>query len=235
MTEHEKIDEFIEQIEQKYVSGGTVPTNEVQQQLHILSQEFETLGLPSIDLQTSGSRLLRSIVNNSFLLVQSYRKTLLQVTEENITHRLKDVKQEDLQKSVLNLKAQLKSKENQNTNLERKLFKLNSENEELRKKMLMHNTETQKLKHFFNSKENQFVHHINKLKNENHHLKEMCVKDLDKYFSKEEKFLKILRTYRQKEEMYCEALKKLEENNAEIMNEILNLKNELALVYLKEN
>jgi hypothetical protein len=57
---------------------------------------------------------------------------------------------------------------------------------------------------------------------------------LGKYFSKEDKYLKILQNYKHNEDVYKNTLEKLEENNIEIMNEILNLKKELALAYLKK-
>lgn len=44
----------------------------------------------------------------------------------------------------------------------------------------MHNAETDKLKQYHKSKQNELVHHINSLKNENHHLKEICGRDIGK-------------------------------------------------------
>lgn len=46
--------------------------------------------------------------------------------------------------------------------------------------------------------------------------------------------MNVLKKHRQDEQVYQSALQKLEDNNAEIMNEILNLKHELALAYLKK-
>ncbi|XP_044269978.1 uncharacterized protein PFB0765w-like [Tribolium madens] len=231
----ENVDEVLREIERKYsFTNDECPKTDLEEQLQFLSQDFETLGLPPIDLKKSNAQLLEQVVNNSLSLVQLHRKTISQISDLGICNRSKEIKNNDLERDILHLKLKLRTTEDQNLNLQRKLSKVNSECEVLNKKLSMHNTETDKLKQYYKSKLNEMVHHINSLKNENHHLREMCGKDIDKYFSKEDKFLKILKKHKQTEEVYKSALQKLEDNNTEIMNEILNLKEELALAYLKK-
>ncbi|XP_008190814.2 uncharacterized protein LOC103312292 [Tribolium castaneum] len=237
MDQLEDVDEVLREIERKYSSSSSIecPKSDLEEQLQLLSQDFETLGLPPIDLAKSGTELLEQVVNNSLLLVQLHRKTISQMSDLGICNRSKEIKNNDLEKDIVHLKLKLRAVEGQNLKLERQLTKVNSECDALSKKVSLHNTETDKLKQYHKAKLNELVHHVNSLKNENHHLREMCGKDIDKYFSKEDRFLKILKKHKQTEEVYKSALQKLEDNNTEIMNEILNLKEELALAYLKKD
>jgi predicted nucleic acid-binding Zn-ribbon protein len=85
-----------------------------------------------------------------------------------------------LQKNILSLKSKLKIVEDQNLKQERKLAKLNDECTKLHKTVSLHKIEMEKLKQYFKSKQNELTHHISNLKNENHHLREMCGKDIGK-------------------------------------------------------
>jgi chromosome segregation ATPase len=231
----ENVDKFLQEIEKKYsLNSDILPKNDFEEQLHILSQEFDTFGLPPIDLKESVPKLLQCVANNTLLLIHLHRKALLQITDTNISNVSKDTKNSNLEKNILSLKSKLKIVEDQNLKQERKLAKLNDECTKLHKTVSLHKIEMEKLKQYFKSKQNELTHHISNLKNENHHLREMCGKDIGKYFSKEDKYLKILQNYKHNEDVYKNTLEKLEENNIEIMNEILNLKKELALAYLKK-
>ncbi|RZC42676.1 hypothetical protein BDFB_014622, partial [Asbolus verrucosus] len=150
MESMEDVDEFLQKIENKYsLNRNVTPKNDFEKQLFILSEEFDTLGLPTIDLKQSESKLLQQIACNTLLLIQMHRKTLSHITKMDISSQYKDTKNHDMEKTILNLKTILTHSENQNRKLERNITKLNSECSELKKVISMHNQETDKIKHFF--------------------------------------------------------------------------------------
>ncbi|XP_018573293.1 myosin-11-like [Anoplophora glabripennis] len=231
----EEVERALTEIENKYSPIKSNGANYHEDNLTVLVKEFDSIGLPSVDLSQSLTKIFNEVVSNARSLVQIHRKTLAQMKNVNINSKYKESKSTELYKAIDDYKLKLTKHKDVNSSLQNKIIKLTNDHTEVIKREIALKEELEKTKRYYKSKQNELHHQIKKLIKENGHLKEMLGKDMNIPNSKDEVVLKLLRQYKDNEEIYKATIHKLQENNRELLSEIVNLKEENTVTLGDDN
>lgn len=90
-------------------------------------------------------------------------------------------------------------------------------------------------KKIMQSDRKQMQHEIRRLEGENEQLKESNGKKIGSFTSRDAIFVGTMEKYKRNEEIYKDTIRKLQENNEQLLEEILNLKQEVLTVLCKDN
>ncbi|XP_030767692.1 afadin- and alpha-actinin-binding protein-like [Sitophilus oryzae] len=229
----DQISKDLEEIELKYSPKAASKQFEVpaclEENLIVLSKELDSLGLPIVKLEGSVTDLLQQVVKSSRGLVHIHRNALSQIKNQNLEKKAKDLKNNQAYGQLDRYKEHLEKSQENSVTLKNEIFKLERKIRELSKKECDSKDEIKRLKLWYISKQNELEHNIRKLNMENERLKEMFNQDIVTDSSRNSVALSLLKKYRVNEEIYKTTIKKLQENNRELLEEVLNLKEELVL------
>ncbi|KAF7272520.1 uncharacterized protein LOC143198954 [Rhynchophorus ferrugineus] len=229
----EEIAKDLNDIEQKYSSEENrrcleIPTS-LNDNLIVLSKELDSLGLPALHLEGSVIEILNNVAQSSRNVVHIYRNAVCQIKDQNIEKKSKDIRNNEAYLQLDRYKEELdKSRENC-AKLKNEVYKLEKKICNFQKKESDHKDEIKRVKTVYASKQHELEHSIRKLKKENDHLKEIFNQDIVKDSSRNNIALALLKKYRVNEEVYHTTIKKLQDNNRELLEEVLSLKEELIL------
>ncbi|XP_023026550.1 uncharacterized protein isoform X3 [Leptinotarsa decemlineata] len=113
--------------------------------------------------------------------------------------------------------------------LKNKLSSLTDEHTLLMKQETVLKSEMEKIKRYHISKQNELILHIKKMTKENQRLREIARADVGIYQSRDDVTLKLLGKYKCNEEIYKSTIQQLQENNKELLREVMDLREEMAL------
>ncbi|KAJ8975235.1 hypothetical protein NQ317_013982 [Molorchus minor] len=197
--------------------------------LTVLSKEFDSLGLPTIDLAQPMPKVFKQVVSNARSLVHIHRSTLSNIKDLNIENKCKDTTQTELHKIIDNYKLKVIKYQEKISMMENQMIKLKHEKQEEIQEGIVLKEELGKNKRYHTSKQNELHRHIKKLTKENNILRESLDKEIGIYRSKDDIVLELLRKYKTNEEIFQSTIKRLQENNRELLNEILDMKSQQIL------
>ncbi|XP_023026549.1 uncharacterized protein isoform X2 [Leptinotarsa decemlineata] len=224
----EEVNRALGEIENKF-SLVTCKRNGLDENLAVLSMEYDSVGLPTLDLSLTKSKIFQQVVNNARSLVQIHRRTLSHMKDVNVDNRINNSKSSDLYKLLEDYKVKLGNYEEKIKALKNKLSSLTDEHTLLMKQETVLKSEMEKIKRYHISKQNELILHIKKMTKENQRLREIARADVGIYQSRDDVTLKLLGKYKCNEEIYKSTIQQLQENNKELLREVMDLREEMAL------
>ncbi|XP_012532837.1 afadin- and alpha-actinin-binding protein [Monomorium pharaonis] len=204
----------------------------LKQSLHILNEEFESFGIPSVtedsDLQTleSMKKLSVQVMNATWKLIQKHRY-LMRLHDQLIDLNQKTVNDNNnLKNHVKRLKEDIQKKEHMICRAEERERRLDGKCEDASRSLKQEKDEIRKLKKQAQFKEIQHEHEIKRLTQSNQKLQEQLQKSTGSFTPRS----KSLQKMHEKElASYQQTICRLEENNRQMLEEINNLKEALEL------
>lgn len=221
----EEVDRVLSEIESKYSPVECGPIHDsFEENLAVLSKEFDSVGVEPIDLKKPISKVFKQVVSSSRSLVQIHRRTLSQMRDVNITVQTKNSNSNYLRKVVDDCNTKINMYEDKTGILQNKISVLEDKVTEHKKKETDMKNEIEKIKIYCNMKNGEYSRHIRQVSEENKRLKESLGTDINTTHSKDEVLLKIIAKYKANEEIYKETIHKLQENNRQLLEEVIDLK-----------
>ncbi|KAG5874798.1 hypothetical protein JTB14_012434 [Gonioctena quinquepunctata] len=224
----EEVETALREIENKY-SPNCSDRNGLDKNLSTLSMEYDSVGLSTLDLSMPKINIFQQVVSSARSLIQIHRKTLSQIKDVNIDNQCKSSKSNELYKLLDDYKSKLEKYEEKNHVLKKRINLMSDEHSMWKKQEDILKNEMERNKRFHASQQNELIMHIKKLKRENQRLREMMATEVGVYHSNDEVTLKLLGKYKRNEEIYKNTIQKLQDNNKELLKEVLDLREELAL------
>lgn len=229
----EEIAKELEEIEFKYSPKSNKISFEISNDMHesltVLSKEFDSLGLSPLKLEAPVLEVFKQVVHFSRALVHIHRNAIQQIKDQNIQCRTKDSTRNELYNKLEESKDTLEKYQEKCASLQNSTLRLNDQIKELHKRETKYKEQLDKVKRYYYSKEQTLEHSIRKLKMKNERLKELFGKDIVTKNSTNDVALKVIKKYKVNEEIYKTTITKLQENNRDLLDELLNLKEELIL------
>ncbi|KAL1516930.1 hypothetical protein ABEB36_000761 [Hypothenemus hampei] len=238
----QQINRELEEIECKYTTKSVKKCPRIPVALHanleVLSKEFDSLGLPTINVSNTLTEILHEVLTNSRDLVQIHRNTLGMIKQKNIDTVSHHQRHQELKQQINDYKRSVNDLEEKCLSIKKHTNKLALEITDLKKKEFSYKEEIRKLRSAQIKKDELSEKNIKKLQLEIQKLKEMCGQDLNSKKSTNEIALQLLKKYKVNEKVYKSTIKTLQQNNEGLLNEVLNVKEELILTkanYYKED
>lgn len=214
----DEVEDALSEIDLKYSKYST-KTN-CDQNLIMLLQDFDTLGLPEIDPTLSVGDINSKVIKNSKLLVEMYRRNLNKLDEDELNFRCRDTRYADLQKKLTTLKCSYDKLAYKNQSLEAMVDKTKKENNRLSEMLSMQRNEIKKLKQYYSSKQDELQHSVKKLEKNNQDLKDMFRQDVGKYIGKDDVIANYVKKCKLNEQIYESTIKQLQDNNTKLLEEL---------------
>ncbi|CAH1179112.1 unnamed protein product [Phaedon cochleariae] len=228
-----EVNEALKEIENKYSNG--IPninsdSDGFEETLAVLSKEYDSVGLPTLDLSASIWKVFKQVVSGARSLIQIHRRTIAKMKDVNIDNRCKDTRSGELYKIIDDCKTDIDKAEEKNSALKNKMKALLQEISNLKKYERVLRTEMEQVKRINTAQQNQLTLEIKKLTRENQRLKETLGTDLNIYQSKDQVVLKLLGKYKSNEDIFKSTIQKLQGNNKELLHEVFSLREQLSNV-----
>nr|CAI5861155.1 unnamed protein product [Callosobruchus analis] len=173
-----EVEDTLQKIDSKYCVINAKYSNSFYQSLATLSQEFDSLGLPSLDLSQSSENLFKEVVDGAHYLVNLCRSTVVQTKNAITESRMIAARQAEVQHINNDLKTTIQKQEERKNVLENQICRLKTEQLEAKQREEVLKQELQKTKRYYQSKENGYLHDIKRLVKEKQKLEEKCGLDI---------------------------------------------------------
>ncbi|XP_060519928.1 uncharacterized protein LOC132698084 [Cylas formicarius] len=233
----EEIEKDLADIEQKYwprVNENDLQFGQFREIISILSKEFDSLGLPPLDLSLAMPELFHKVLLSSRALVQMHRIAIALIKDKNIDQKRHNQKNNELYDALDECKRQLDRSRETRDALEKKIVWLTEEMSNMRKRECSHKQELERVKNYHRAKQNEVEHNLRRIVKENDFLKETFGTNISTPSSTNEVALKLLQKHRNREDIYKGTIKKLQETNRDLLDEIFSMKEELVLCDTKK-
>lgn len=206
--------------------------SEIKEHLKNLSEEFDSLGLPSINVNVD---VLEQLMNSIYGLIHMYRKSIAQNKELAVKQSALVNKTQNLEKQIDQVNSKLVTKESENVILSETLRKKDYDIESLKTDKTLLSKNVCALKNWSAQNERQLKHKLNSLEQEKESLKIKLGESIGIYASRDDATVEMLHKYKAKEEIYLDTINKLQQNNEQLLNEVLSLKEEVIIALCNTN
>lgn len=226
-----EVDDTLKEIDSKYGNSYDVwreKDNSSKSDLRMLLQDFDMLGLQTIDPSLPDTVMQKKVIKNCQSLVEMYQRNLEMLNDNELTFHSKENNYRELMKKFNQLKTGNKSLLNKYNELESDNYRLKHENSRLKEMCGEQKIEIKKIKQYHAAKINELQHQVRKLEKENQDLKDMFGQDIGKHISKNDVLANYIKKHKHNEEIYKETIKTLQNNNNKLMEEVVQLRHECA-------
>ncbi|VEN49867.1 unnamed protein product [Callosobruchus maculatus] len=218
-----EVEDTLQQIDSKYCVVTAKCGDSFHQSLVALSQEFDSLGLPPLDLSQSSENLFKEVVDGAHYLVNLCRSTVVQTKNATTENRMIAARQSEVQHINNDLKNRIQKQEERRNLLENHIRRLKTEQLEAKQREEVLKQELQKTKRYYQSKEKGYVHDIKRLVKEKQKLEEKCGLDINIH-SKDDCIKNLLVRYKQNEQVLKDTVTKMIDENRKLLEENLHLR-----------
>ncbi|ERL84607.1 hypothetical protein D910_02035 [Dendroctonus ponderosae] len=227
----EEVARELEKIEGKYSPKTTkkhckMPM-ELRDNLTVLSKEFDSFGLPSIDMENPLIEILKDVVKCSRDLAQIHRNTLNIIQDKNIQNVVQRNRHKELYDKYDDSLSHIDKLRETCMDMKNNKHSLVKDIKELKQRDRIHQDEMANLKRVNNAKLHSLERKVQALNAEIDRLKELCGEDIE--CTKNELALKLLKKHKVDEGIYKSTIHTLQERNRELRDQMLNLKEDIIL------
>ncbi|XP_019874212.1 ELKS/Rab6-interacting/CAST family member 1 [Aethina tumida] len=223
----DEVQQELEKIDRKYNPQNYVELPEGFEQLRMLSQELDALNI-SLDLTQKPASIFQRVITICRNLIQINQKDHSEINDIKLACHLKDTQYRDLYKKIQQMKEKLRAAEFKNIELKRRLTVQEDQCKIKILKLDALKEELDRTKRLNSSKIDHLNRQLNICRNENQSMKVKLREDIGTFYSQDTIVSQLLKNYKKNEELYKSTIKKLQQNNNALLQEIADLKDTMS-------